>query len=102
MIQAQDYTAHVSERKTARKELKLQPSVDAQIKRAASMVGMNPSTFIVSAAYEKAQIVEQSQHSTVLDQAHFDKFAAAVNVKGKRNEALAALMKKSREMLVDG
>lgn len=102
MIQVQDFTAHVSERKTARKELKLKPTVDAQIKRAASMVGMDVSTFISSAAYKKAQDVEQSQFVTVLDEARFDAFAAAVDAKGKRNGALSEVLQKSREMLVDG
>jgi uncharacterized protein (DUF1778 family) len=102
MIQVQDYTAHVSERKTTRKELKLKPSVDEKIKWAAQMVGMDASTFIASAAYEKAQDVEKSQFVTVLKQTQFDAFAKAVDTKGKRNEALSEVIKKSREMFVDG
>ena len=66
------------------------------------MVGMDVSTFIASAAYQKAQDVENSQFVTLLDVGQFDAFAAAVDSKGKRNNALSKVMRKSREMLVNG
>lgn len=101
MIQARDYTADFSERKTARKELKLKPSVAEKIKFAASLTGMDVSTFISSAAYEKAQQIEQAQFATVLQDMEFDAFAAAVERTEKRNNTLAGIIDKSREMLVD-
>lgn len=102
MIQFNDTTASSTETKSARKELRMKPGVAAKIKDVALMVGMDESTFITSAAYQKAQEIEQSQFSSVLPQDQFDAFSAAVATKGERNEALAGLMKQSRDTFVDG
>jgi uncharacterized protein (DUF1778 family) len=102
MIRIQDYTTHVSEKKSKRKELCLKPTVAAKIRQAALAVGMDESTFIASAAYRKAQEVEQSQYMSLLDDAQFDAFAAAVDTPGKRIEALAKVMEKSHAVFVDG
>jgi uncharacterized protein (DUF1778 family) len=102
MIQFHDYTACVSERKSARKELCLKPSVAAVIKKAAVSLGMDESTFIASAAYKKAQDIEQSQFASLISDAQFAAFAAAVDAPGQRNEALADVMKRGRTLFVDG
>ena len=104
MIQFEDTTASATEKKSARKELRMKPGVAAKIKDVALMVGMDESTFITSAAYQKAQEIEQSQFISILPQDQFDAFSAAVTVtsKGECNEALAGLMKQSGDTFVDG
>ena len=101
MIQFKDFTAPVSEKKSRRKELCMKPSVAEKIKRAAGMTGMDESTFIASAAYQKAHEVERSHLTTVLDEAHFVAFATAIDAVGKRNAVLAAAIEKSRTMFRD-
>jgi uncharacterized protein (DUF1778 family) len=96
-----EYIAPQAEAKTARKELKLQPAVLDIIKRAAKYVGMDPSTFITTAALDKAKEVELAQFSTVLPESQFVAFAAAVDGDGKANDVLADSIAKSRTLFVD-
>jgi uncharacterized protein (DUF1778 family) len=101
MIQMQDFTAPLVEAKTKRKEICLKPSVAVAIKLAARAVGMDESTFISSAAYRKAQEVEASQYVTTLPNESFAAFAAAVDLPGKENEALAKIIAGSRIFFAD-
>lgn len=102
MIQFEDTAAAAAaETKSARKELRMKPGVAAKIRDVALMVGMDESTFITSAAYQKAQEIEQSQFSSVLPEDQFDAFSAAVASTGERNETLADLMKQSGDTFVD-
>ena len=80
MIQMQEYTAPHAEAKSARKELKFQPSVLEVIKNAARSVGMDPTAFITTAALERAKEIEQE---------------------GKQNDALASSIAKSRALFVN-
>lgn len=101
MIQYCDYTALVVEKKTKRKEVCFKPTVHERIRAAADSVGMDESTFIASAAFQKAQEIEASQFVTTLSDDLFDAFAAAVDGPGKRNEALAAVLLRSRTAFVE-
>jgi len=101
MIQMHEYTAPQAEAKTARKELKVQPTVLAVIKRAAQCVGMDPSTFITTAALDRAKEIELAQFSTSLPEEQFAAFAAAVDGDGKANDVLADSIAKSRTLFVD-
>jgi len=101
MIQMHEYIAPQAEAKTARKELKVQPAVLAEIKQAAQRVGMDPSTFITTAALDRAREIELAQFSTSLPEAQFAAFAAAVDSDGKANDVLAASIAKSRTLFVD-
>jgi uncharacterized protein (DUF1778 family) len=92
----------VSEPKSRRKELKMQASVHAAIERASGVVGMDSSTFIVSAAYQAARDIEARQALTTLPPKAFEAFAAAVDRPGRRNEALGALFRRRRDLLADG
>lgn len=100
MIMMHDYTAALPERKSQRKELRLKPTVEQKIRSVAAYLGMDESTFIASAAYRAAQEIEASQFVTVLPQEQFDAFAAAVDAPAKGNDALTALLVKSRSTLV--
>ncbi len=102
MVPMHPHTPPRDEAKTARKELKFQPSVLETIKNAARSVGMDPTAFITTAAFDRAKEIEQAQHLTLLPDAQFDAFAAAVDRNGKTNAALAASIAKGRAMLKDG
>lgn len=101
MIQMYDYAETLHERKSQRKELRLKPTVENAIRRAAASLGMDESTFISSAAYKVAQEVEASQFVTVLPEEQFKAFAAAVDAPAKENEALTALLIQSQSLLAD-
>ena len=101
MIQLQEYIVPQAEAKTARKELKLQPSVLSVIQEAARYVGMDSSTFITTAAYTRAKEIELAQFTTLLPQDQFAAFAAAVDREGKANDVLAGSIAKSRTLFVD-
>ena len=99
MISAIDHTVSIDEMKTYRKELKMKPTVAAAIKRAAASVGMDMSTFMASSAFQAAHEIERAQHQTLLPEAVFDAFAAAVDHPGRRNQALGRLFQKRAEMI---
>jgi len=101
MIQMQEYTPPRAEAKSARKELKFQPSVLEVIKRAARSVGMDPTAFITTAALDRAKEIELAQYTTVLPNEQFEAFAAAVDREGKANDALASSIAKSRTLFAD-
>lgn len=102
MIQIQEHIVPQAEAKTARKELKCQPSVLSFIQQAARYTGMDSSTFILTAAYNRAKEIELAQFTTSLPQEQFDTFAAAVDREGKSNDVLAGNIAKSRALFVDG
>lgn len=101
MIQMQEYFTPYTEAKSARKELKFQPSVLETIKSAARSVGMDPTAFITTAALERAKEIELAQHHTTLSEQQFAAFAAAVDQEGKRNDALTSSIAKSRALFAD-
>ena len=49
-----DHPSAPSERRSARKELRMRPSDEAKIRRAASAMGLSDTDFIVEAAMAKA------------------------------------------------
>lgn len=102
MIQVQDTTAAIREQKTHRKDLRLKPSVMAQIERAALNVGMDSSTFITSVSYRAAQEIDKAQHKTILSNDTFNAFAAAIDNEVEGSEALTSLFEKRKELLIDG
>ena len=101
MIQMQEYVTPRAEAKSARKELKFQPSVLETIKNAARSVGMDPTAFITTAALERAKEIELAQYTTALSSEQFEAFAAAVDQEGKQNDALASSIAKSRALFAD-
>ena len=102
MVRIENPLARVPEPKDRRKELKMQASVHAAIERAARAVGMDSSTFIVSAAYRAAEEVEARQGVTALSPKAFAAFAAAVDRPGRRNSQLGELFRRRQDLLADG
>ncbi len=60
-------TAAVDEPKSARLEARTQPSVKDTIHRAATLSGVDVSSFVVNAAYNAAQATIEAHKVTVID-----------------------------------
>lgn len=67
MLAFEDKTASVDEPKSARLEARTQPSVKDAINRAATLNGVDASSFIVSAAYAAAQSTIEAHKITVIE-----------------------------------
>jgi len=67
MLAFQDTTAIVDEPKNARLEARTQPSVKDTISRAATLNGVDVSSFVVSAAYDAAQSTISAHKLTVIE-----------------------------------
>lgn len=63
----EDTTAAVDEPKSARLEARTQPSVKDTINRAATLTGVDVSSFVVSAAYRAAQSTIEAHKLTVIE-----------------------------------
>ena len=67
MLAFQDITVAVDESKSARLEARTQPSVKDTINRAATLNGVDVSSFVVSAAYNAAQSTIEAHKITVIE-----------------------------------
>ncbi len=67
MMMFEDSTAAIDEPKSARLEARTQPSVKQTISRAATISGVDVSSFVVSAAFKAAQEAIEAQKVTMLD-----------------------------------
>lgn len=67
MLAFEDTTAAVDEPKSARLEARTQPSVKDTIHRAATLNGVDVSSFVVSAAYDAAQSTIEAHKVTVIE-----------------------------------
>ena len=102
MLGFSDVTESFEEKRTVREEQRVKPSVSSAIGRAAAAIGMDESSFIISAAYEKAKEIERAQFATLIDPELFDAFAAAVASPGQKIPGLAQKAKASEGLLEDG
>lgn len=67
MLAFVDRTVAIDEPRSARLEARTQPSVKDTITRAATLNGVDMSSFVVSAAYEAAQVTISAHKVTVLE-----------------------------------
>ena len=79
------------EAKAARIPLRVTPGQKERIERVAALLGQDVTTFVVTAAVERAMEVEQAHRLTALSEAHFEAFAAALDAPARRIDGLAAL-----------
>lgn len=66
MLDHNDTTAGVNEPKTARMEQRTKPRVKAEIQLAAALLGVDETTFVTSAAYDRARAAIADHQRTVL------------------------------------
>lgn len=66
MLKFRDWAADIGEPKTARMEQHTKPHVKAQIQQAAALLGVDETTFVTSAALERARETIENHERTVL------------------------------------
>ena len=89
MLAFEDSTVAVDEPKSARLDARTQPSVKDAISRAATLSGVEVSSFVVSAAYNAAQTTIKAHKMTVLEsEANRVAFFGALENPPKPNERL--------------
>lgn len=89
MLTFEDATASVEEPKSARLEARTQPSVKDAIHRAATLNGVDVSSFVVSAAYRAARATIEAHKVTVLEsEADKEAFFKALDNPPKPTERL--------------
>ena len=82
-------TAAIDEPKSARLEARTQPSVKEMIARAATLSGVEVSSFVVSAAYKAAQTTIEAHKVTMLEsEADRTAFFRAIETPPKPNDRL--------------
>lgn len=91
MLAFVDKTVAVDEPRSARLEARTQPSVKDTITRAATLNGVDMSSFVVSAAYEAAQATISAHNVTMLEsEADKDAFFNALDNPPKPTKRLSA------------
>lgn len=83
-----DDTAAIDQPKSARMEHRAKPQVKAEIQRAAALLGVDESTFVMSAAYERAKETIRDHDRTVLSAADRGLFLKALDAPASLAPAL--------------
>lgn len=89
MSATEDITRSINEPKTARMEQRTKPQVKAQIQAAAALLGMDETTFVTTAAFERARATLERHERTVLDAADRTAFLAALGGPAGPTDAMA-------------
>ena len=88
MLSFHDSMAAIDEPKTARMEQRTKPSVKAQIQQAAALLGVDETTFVISAALEQAKSTIADQERTILSAEDREVVLAALDTPAEPTEAL--------------
>ena len=92
MLSFHNSAAAINEPKTARMEQRTKPSVKAQIQQAVALLGIDETTFVVSAALERARLTIADHERTVLSTADRDAILAALDAPAEPTDALRQAM----------
>ena len=88
MLHFYDSTAAIDEPKTARMEQRTKPSVKAQIQQAAALLGIDETTFVTSAALERAKSTIADYERTLLSAEDREVVLAALDTPAEPTDAL--------------
>ncbi len=92
MLNFQDPAAAIDEPKTARMEQRTKPHVKAQIQQAAALLGVDETTFVTSAALERARSTIADHERTLLSAEDRGVILAALDAPAEPTEALREAM----------
>lgn len=102
MVAFEDTTALVDEPKSARLEARTQPSVKDMINRAATLNGVDVSSFIVNAAYNAAQSTIEAHKVTVIEsEADRKAFFDALNNPSKPTKRLEEAFARRKKLIAN-
>ena len=85
--------------KTSRIELRAEPEQEERIRAAARLVNQSVTTFVLTAAVEKADEVIATWSTTTVPAEFFDRLLEALDQPAVANEALARAVKRHREQV---
>lgn len=97
MLEHHDATASVDQPKTVRMEQRTKPHVKAQIQLAATLLGVDETTFVTSAAYDRARAAIRDHELTVLSERDREVLLAALDSPAEPPEPLRSAMALRRE-----
>lgn len=99
MLRWDDATASIDEPKTARMEQRTKPSVKADIQLAATLLGVDETTFVTTAAHDRARAAIADHERTILRGRDRELLLDALANPAEPTEALRAAMALRRSML---
>lgn len=91
-----------TEKRTARLEFRAPPSIKADIKRAAALLGMDDTSYALSVLGEHARAAIESHERTQLNQADSKAFLAALDAPAEPTEAMRELFELHRAVTRNG
>lgn len=92
MLNFNDITATIDEPRTARMEQRTKPSAKAQIQQAATLLGVDDTTFITSVALERARATITDHQRTVLSAEDCEAIFAALDSPPAPTDGLREIM----------
>ncbi len=92
MLNFHDHAAAIDEPKTARMEQRTKPHVKAQIRQAAALLGVDETTFVTSAALERARSTIAEHERTLLSAEDRAVVLVALDAPAEPTEALREAM----------
>lgn len=102
MLNFRDWAADIKEPKTARMEQRTKPHVKAQIQQAAALLGVDETTFVTSAALERARETIENHERTVLSAEAHAVVRSALDNPAEPTDELRDAMKLRRERVAHG
>ena len=96
-----DTTRSIDEPKTARMEQRIKPHVKAVIQEAAALLGVDETTFVTSAAYERARETIADHETTMLSREDAEVFLAALDAPPNPTESLKEAARRLRTLVRD-
>ena len=102
MLSFHDSAAAIDEPKTARMEQRTKPSVKAQIQQAVALLGIDETTFVISAALERAKSTIADHERTILSAEDRDVILAALDAPPEPTDALRQAMALHKAVVVHG
>ena len=94
-----DLTELVDEPKSARMEQRTKPHIKAEIQKAAALLGVDESTFVMSVAYERARETIRGHEQTLLSEKDRNVFLAALDAPAKPTKTLRDAVKRSARVV---
>ena len=102
MLSFHDGAAAINEPRTARMEQRTKPSVKAQIQQAAALLGVDETTFVVSAALDRAKSAIADHERTILSAEDRNALLAAFDSPAEPTAPLRQAMALHKAVVVHG
>ena len=102
MLRFEDSAAAIDEPETARMEQRTRAHVKERIQYAATLLGVDETTFVTSVAYERARKTIDDHERTVLAPEDRAAFLALIDAPAPPTDALKVAVKRHREIVRRG